>query len=164
LSATPEPIAIPIGETQGFEIRAHYANGSSEDVTSVSTLTNLNPNRASLDGNQGTGLTPGLAAIQVEYAGFTGTIQFVVYDETSSTIRLLNFGDVADDEITLNWFAPPSLGLTNDFSVEFTPRLNNSVWQPLATGLPGRPRGFMDWTGALSTNASRGYLRIRTGP
>ena len=83
----PNPILVT-GTTLPVVITAVYSDGSTKDVSSLSTVTSSAPAYVTVSGTTLTGVHPGTATITATYQGKTATATVIVVDTTLQSISI----------------------------------------------------------------------------
>ena len=96
LSVTPAAVAVPIGTRRQFTAQAIFSDGSSRDVTGLSTWTSSSVGVAQVSDTPGsrgftTALAPGAASLSATYMGITGTGAITVTPATLTTVQVTPF-------------------------------------------------------------------------
>lgn len=78
LSITPANSTIQVGLTQTFTATANYSDGSTKDVSDLTTWSSSNVGKASMAGNVATGVSPGICIITASIGGKSGTANLTV--------------------------------------------------------------------------------------
>jgi hypothetical protein len=167
LSLHPPEASVRVGGTRGFEVRAHFTDGSVQPVTFLSTLLSAAPGIASVAGQQVLGVSPGFADITAGYLGESAAA-LVAVDAAATNgaaepphLEILGLQRQGGN-VTLDWYCTPPTGPYTPFSVLTSTNLLTGPWTTNPTPVPRHPSGFHNWTGA--TNGSPALFYRVTSP
>ncbi len=163
LTIAPGAISLPVSGERALEVRIYYADGTSEPVTHLATLTSLEPAVATVIGNRVTGVAPGTARVRAAYRGATAEALVAVDSPGPAVLRILEVGR-ADDRGRLRWQAAPAIGAANDFQVLMRPSLTEGGWVPAGETVRGHPSGFVDWEDLPRPDASSLFYKLDAVP
>jgi hypothetical protein len=156
-----------VGGTRGFEVRAHFTDGSVQPVTFLSTLLSAAPGIASVAGQQVLGVSPGFADVTATYLGRSAAA-LVAVDAAATNgaagpphLEILGLQRQGGN-VTLDWYCTPPTGPYTPFSVLTSTNLLTGHWTTNPTRVPRHPSGFHNWTGA--TNGSPALFYRVTSP
>lgn len=159
----PGAISLPVSSERAVEVRLRYADGTSEPVTHLATLTSLNPAVASVTGNRVTGVAPGLAVLRATYAGALAEALVAVDGPGPAIVRILDI-ERENNRGRLRWQASPSIGVANDFQVLTRASLTEGGWNPAGAPVRGHPSGFVHWEDVERPDADRLFYMLETVP
>jgi hypothetical protein len=162
LTLSPPAATVRVGETRGFEVRAHFSDDTVQPVTFLSAFASAAPSIASVAERQVLGVSPGFADITAGYLGESAAALVAVDDPAEPPhLEILGLQRQGDD-VTLDWYCTPPTGPYTPFSVLTSTNLLTGSWTTNPPPVPRHPSGFHNWTGA--TNGSPTLFYRVTSP
>jgi hypothetical protein len=161
LTMSPSHAALQAGARQGFEVRAHYGDGSSQVVTLLSAFASDAPGIASVSGSGVLGVSPGFAGVAGSYLGLDARATVAVDPASGPWIFEITGLEPAGVNQALNWYCTTPPGTTTPFTVWCRTNLLSGDWVPLGPSVPRHPFGFHTWTGGTN-GAPTVFYRVTT--
>jgi hypothetical protein len=161
LSLHPPEVSLTVGDYRGFEVRAHFSDGSVQPVTFISPLASLDPGIAAIAGSGVQGVSPGFADVTAAYLGLSAPARVAVTPLAGGEtwFEITGFERQGESHI-LDWYTPPSSIATNRFTVYACTNLTANAWTPVASNVYPNPTGFNTITLPSDTNAPALFHRI----
>jgi hypothetical protein len=161
LSLHPPEASLAVGEYRGFEVRAHFSDGSVQPVTLISSLASHAPGIAAIAGSGVQGVSPGFADVTAAYLGLSAPARVAVTPLAGAATWFEITGlERQGSTLSLDWYnLPPSIA-TNRFTVYACTNLAENIWTPVVSNLYPNPMGFNTITLPSESNAPVLFHRV----